>query len=345
MVLISILSETRDGRRGAIEWRTVAVIGGCYAAWASAGLLYRHAPFSAIALFAITIALHSSLQHEAIHRHPTRNPGWNEALVFLPLGLLIPFRIYRELHLTHHADNRLTDPYDDPESYYLALCEYHRLPTALRMLLAWNNTLVVRIVLGPAISATGFLLAQARAALRGDHDARTRRRMARAWGLHIVGLVAVTAILRSGFAMPVRAYLVSAYLGLSLLSVRSFCEHQWAETPDGRTVIVERSLLGLLFLHNNLHLVHHKHPGMPWYALPAAYRARREEWRAINSGYVFSGYGAVMRHFGLRAKEPVAHPMHAAPGRAVQAAANPRGGAAITASIAAKSSFSGRSSA
>ena len=111
--------------------------------------------------------------------------------------------------------------------------------------------------------------------------------------------------------MPAYAYLGSAYLGLSLLAIRSFCEHQWAEAPDGRTVIVERSLLAFLFLNNNIHLVHHKHPGLPWYALPAAYRARRAEWQALNDGYVFRSYGAVMRDFGLRPKEPVAHPERA----------------------------------
>ena len=73
-------------------------------------------------------------------------------------------------------------------------------------------------------------------------------------------------------------------------------------------MIVEKSRSALLFLNNNLHLVHHTHPALPWHALPAAYRARRAEWQAINGGYVFRGYGAVLRKFALRAKEPVAHP-------------------------------------
>jgi len=150
------------------------------------------------------------------------------------------------------------------------------------------------------------LLTEARVVRARDGDAR------RAWALHGTGVIAVAAIVHFGFGMPAWAYLGAAYLALSLLAVRSFCEHQWAEAPRGRTVIVERSLLGLLFLNNNIHLVHHTHPGLPWYALPAAYRARRDEWQAINGGYVFRGYGAVMRAFGWRAKEPVVHPMRAA---------------------------------
>jgi fatty acid desaturase len=297
-------------RRGTIEWRTLMLIFGCYAAWIAAGMLYTVAGWISVPLLALVIVLHSSLQHEAIHRHPTRHQGWNEALVFLPLGLLVPFRRYRELHLKHHADSRLTDPYDDPESYYLAFYDYQRLPLALRIVLTWNNMLAVRMLIGPAISATGFLLSEIRATIHPQ--GRDMRQTHKAWAWHAIGMLAVVAIIHFGFGMPIYAYLLAAYLGLSLLSIRSFCEHQWAETPDGRTVIVERSPLGLLFLNNNIHLVHHKHPGMPWYELPAAYRARRAEWQAINSGYVFSGYGAVMRHFGIRQKEPVAHPARAA---------------------------------
>ncbi len=310
------------GTRGrAIEWRTLTVILGCYGTWIAAGMLYAVAAWTSVILLALAIVLHSSLQHEAIHRHPTRHAGWNEALVFLPLGLLVPFRRYRDLHLRHHADSRLTDPYDDPESYYLAFYDYARLPRALRRLLDWNNMLVVRMLIGPAISAAGFLLGETRPSR--DPDARRKRR---AWASHAIGLIAVAAIVRFGFAMPLRAYAGSAYLALSLLAVRSFCEHQWADTPDGRTVIVERSLLGFLFLNNNIHLVHHKHPGLPWYELPAAYHARREDWRAINHGYVFRDYGAVLRAYGLRPKEPVAHPAHCGfseGGRAVGLASPP----------------------
>ncbi|MBR7508578.1 fatty acid desaturase, partial [Mycobacterium tuberculosis] len=69
-----------------------------------------------------------SLQHEALHGHPTRSGWLNELLVSLPLGLFYPYRRYKHLHLKHHADERLTDPYDDPESYYRALGDWDKLP-------------------------------------------------------------------------------------------------------------------------------------------------------------------------------------------------------------------------
>ncbi len=303
-------TDRRWAMAASIEWPTLALIGACYLLWLSAGLAYAHIHWLSVAPLAIAIVLHSSLQHEAIHRHPTRSAGLNEALVALPIGLLVPFRRYRQQHLQHHHDSRLTDPYDDPESYYLARTDWQRLPRALQALLAWNNMLAVRLLIGPALTAIVFLRAEATALLH-PRDRHRARQVRSAWALHAIGLVAVVLIVHVVFAMPIGLYLLAAYLGLSLLAVRSFCEHRWAEQPEARTVIVEDSMLGLLFLNNNLHLVHHTHPALPWYALPSAYRARRDEWRAINGGYVFRGYGMVMRNFGLRAKEPVAHPARA----------------------------------
>ena len=52
----------------------------------------------------------------------------NELLVGLPIGLVYPFRRFRALHLRHHADESLTDPFDDPESYYRAFWQHEDLP-------------------------------------------------------------------------------------------------------------------------------------------------------------------------------------------------------------------------
>ncbi len=302
----------RRAATSSIEWPTLALIAACHAAWLAAGLLHTAAPWLATALLALPIALHSSLQHEAIHRHPTRSAAWNEALVFLPLGLLIPYRRYRDTHLAHHVDFRITDPHDDPESFYWAAADHQRLPPALRLLLAWNATLAGRIVIGPAIATVRFLLSEARLGLglRGS----AARAWREAWARHALGLMVVLAVVHVVFAMPLLAYLGAVYLAMALLALRGFAEHRWAEAVDARTVIIERSWLGWLFLHNNLHLVHHKQPHLPWYVLPEAYRARRAEWLALNAGYVFPNYRAMLAAFALRAKEPVIHPAPAPTG-------------------------------
>jgi fatty acid desaturase len=101
----------------AIEWPTVLLIIACYAAWVGAAvLLWPSYPILALTVLGVLLAMQSSLMHEAAHGHPTRK-GWiNEFLVGLPVGLVYPFRRFKALHLRHHADERLTDPFDDPES-------------------------------------------------------------------------------------------------------------------------------------------------------------------------------------------------------------------------------------
>ncbi|WP_295810486.1 fatty acid desaturase [uncultured Nitratireductor sp.] len=298
-------TRRRGKRRAAMEWPTFVLIVACYGAWTTAGyVLWPHWPIAAMAILTLTIALQSSLMHECLHGHPTRWAWVNEALVFVPVGLVYPYRRFKALHLRHHADERLTDPFEDPESYYKALWLYRKLPGWAQRILEVNNTMIGRFVLGPAIMNIGFFATEAKLI---REDARGVRR---AWLLHAAGLAFVLPVIAYGFGMPLWLYfLVPAWLGQSLISVRTFAEHRWSERPDGRTIIVERSPLALLFLNNNLHLVHHKLPAAPWYRLPALYRARRAEWLAMNDGYSYSSYWALVKAFAFRAKEPVPHPV------------------------------------
>ena len=84
----------------------------------------RHLVLDRLPLWALTIvdawttAWHMSLQHEIIHGHPTRKRWINNLIGQWPLALWLPFENYRHSHLAHHNDERLTDPLDDPESYY-----------------------------------------------------------------------------------------------------------------------------------------------------------------------------------------------------------------------------------
>ena len=52
-------------------------------------------PVLFVLIAAPLVTLHSSLQHEALHGHPTRSAALNEALVFPPLGLLFPIAASR----------------------------------------------------------------------------------------------------------------------------------------------------------------------------------------------------------------------------------------------------------
>ena len=238
-------------------------------------LIWPSYPIVALLSSAFIVALQSSLMHEVLHGHPTRNGLVNEAFVFLPIGLVWPFRRFKALHLRHHADERLTDPFDDPESYYQALWQHDELPAAMKVLLTINNTMIGRFVLGPWLAMHRLLHRRPQARSReGD------RRSATAWVLHAArpgdraagrGLSASAS--RSGSMCWCRSG-----SGQWLISIRTFAEHQWSERPEGRTIIVERSPLAFLFLNNNLHLVHHTNPTVAWYRLPKMFRDRREEW-------------------------------------------------------------------
>jgi fatty acid desaturase len=55
--------------------------------------------------------------------------------------------------------------------------------------------------------------------------------------------------------------------------------------------------------------VHHMHPGMAWYRLPAQYFGNRDHYLRRNEGYVFRNYTEIFRSFLFRQKDPVAHPI------------------------------------
>jgi fatty acid desaturase len=281
------------------------LIAACYTGWAAIGLIVWP-DYSVVALvgLGILLALQSSLMHEVCHGHPTRRPLLNELMVGLPIGLIYPYRRFKAIHLRHHADERLTDPFDDPESFYKALWKYQKLPAWLRAVLVANNTMLGRFVLGPLLGTAGFLIEEWQLVRKNEPGVR------RAWVHHVLGLVVVLPIVQFGFGIPLWLYLlVPVWLGQSLIAIRTFAEHQWSERPDGRTIIVERSPLSLLFLNNNLHFVHHNVPAAAWYRLPALFRERRAEWIRRNGNYVYPTYFALFRDFAVQPKEPVAHPV------------------------------------
>jgi len=288
-----------------VEWPTLSLIVACYAAW---GVSLFFIPTVSVALAVlvctICIALHSSLQHEVTHGHPFNERRLGEILVFGSLNLLIPYLRFRDTHLAHHMDARLTDPYEDPESNYLDPAIWRTLPKIAQRALSFNNTLIGRMAIGPIVGQLAFMTDDWRLIRDGD------RSVLRGWLWHIPAvLVIVTLVALS--PMPFWAYAVSAYLGLSLLKIRTFLEHQAHERASARTVIIEdRGPLAFLFLNNNLHVVHHMHPKLPWYRLPRIYFNNQEKYLRRNDGYRYASYAEIFRRHLTRAKDPVPHPLY-----------------------------------
>jgi fatty acid desaturase len=294
----------REAGKDGPEWPTVWLVIGCYGLWAlvTSWVAAWSLPL-AMLLTTLTITMHSSIQHEVLHGHPFASRRLNEALVFLPLGMTYPFGRFRDLHLAHHRDEHLTDPYDDPETNFQCPKVWAAMSPFRRRMLSLNGSLVGRMVLGPAITVTSFVRGDLAAIGAGD------RAVLRDWLLHLAGLVPVVVWVWHA-AMPGWAYGVSAYAGLSVLKVRTYLEHRAHDLARGRSVIVEGGgVLPFLFLNNNLHYVHHAKPKVAWYRLPGIYAENRAEWLLRNDGYLYGGYGEVFRKYLFAPKDPVPHPL------------------------------------
>lgn len=291
--------------RNDAEWRTLLLAGVCYAVWLLLTFGWADLPDILRVLVLIpTITLHSSLQHEFLHGHPFRNQKLNDLLIAPPIGVLVPYLRFKSCHLTHHINENITDPYDDPESYYLDRTVWARLPAWFRSLLVANNTLVGRMTLGPALATVGFLRSEFVRSKAGDKVIPT------VWLRHILAVALLFWMVSAYGSLTPLAYFTAAYFGMGLLMVRSFLEHQAVEKTNQRSVIIEtKGPLSLLFLNNNFHSVHHAYPSLAWYRIPAFFRENRERFLRMNGGYRYESYWEVFRRFGFRTKEPVAWPI------------------------------------
>ena len=292
------MGQIKKTDRSGVEWPTLLLIAACYAGWGGA-LFLMPLPFG-IFFGGVMIALHASLQHEVIHGHPFKSQIWNDLLVWPPLMLTVPYVRFKATHLAHHHDEVITDPYDDPESNFLDASAWGRSPRLIRTLLSFNNTVLGRLTFGPLIGTIAFVMSEWR---NRDID------VVRGWLLFVPAVLFLLWVI-SLSPMPFWAYLTAAYLGMSILKLRTFLEHQAHERASGRSVIVENGgVFGFLFLNNNLHVVHHMHPRVAWYDLPALYRSRKEHYLRRNGGYFYASYWHVIWKYLMRSKDPVAHPL------------------------------------
>lgn len=292
-------------RRSAVDWPTVAVGAGLYGAYGVLTWFHTLLPWWLVLPFGgYLLALQGSLQHEAVHGYPFRSRFWNSAFVFPALWLWLPYMHYRHTHLRHHRDERLTSPLDDPESIYISADAYARMHPLHRAYRRAMTTVAGRLILGPPYFVLRLWLEMLRRLGAGDWA------YMRHWLIHIPAAAIVLAWILIVCGIPLWEYLLLyAWPGLSLAVLRSYLEHQWNADVGRRTVIVEAGpLMGLLYLYNNLHALHHQEPAVAWHERPRRFRERRDEIFADNGGYRYSGYGEIVARYLFRAKEPLIHP-------------------------------------
>jgi len=285
------------------DWLSLGVFALCIVGWAAGLAVSAQWPVLGFIIVVFTLVLHSSLSHEVLHGGIVYGDRAGTLLGIIQPGVAIPYLRFKRTHLAHHHDPDLTDPYDDPESNYMDPAVWAQLPAWHRRLLRMNNTLLGRMLLGPVLGQWSFMRSDARAIAAGD------RQIASDWAWHLLGLVPVIVVVTLS-SMSWLIYGLAIYAALAILKVRTFAEHCAHARASARTAIVEdRGVLAFLFLNNNLHVVHHMHPTVPWYRLPALYGANKDRYRARNDNYVFANYLSLARNYLLKTKDPVPHPL------------------------------------
>ncbi len=303
------LSATQP-RVAAVEIPTLLIALLAYGGWGAITLMYGRWPLWVVApLGAVLVTLHGSLQHEIVHGHPTRF-GWiNRLLAIVPLSIWLPYDSYRASHLAHHIDERLTDPLDDPESWYWTAEDWTRLSPVTRGVVHISRTLAGRVTVGAFLAIGRFLHSEWRALLANREGARAL------WLEHLLWCVPVIVWVKVVCGMPLWLYMLAVAIpGTSITLIRSFAEHRARPQVRWRIAIVEGSwILGPIFLFNNLHALHHEAPWVPWYQYPARYRRTRERLIAENGGLVYRTYFDVAWRFLLRPHDSPLHPTNRAP--------------------------------
>ncbi|NYE59499.1 fatty acid desaturase [Duganella sp. 1224] len=298
-----VAERTRALWRG--EWPTWLLIGVIHGGWLATLAFWRQiGAVPATLLMIWWCAWYMSLQHELIHGHPTRWPWVNRLFGYLPLAVWYPYQIYRESHLRHHDDFNLTMPALDAESNYVSPVAWTAMSRPRRALHWLNKTFWGRMLAGPALAIVSTWGGAARRIVAGDW------RDAGVWLRHLATLAALLWWIDTTFGVSAVWYVLAiSYPAQSLAMIRSYYEHRPAEDHKQRIVLNDAGLVfRVLFLNNNLHLVHHDLPSLPWYLLPRVYRARKAAYNARSGGFQINGYGELMRRYGFRPIDAPVHP-------------------------------------
>jgi fatty acid desaturase len=294
----------------AVEVPTLLLIAATYAGWIALTSAYARWPLIIVATCtAALVTLHSSVQHEIVHGHPTRWLALNRLLGMVPLSLWLPFERYRTLHRLHHNDARLTDPIDDPESFYWTAADFARVSPYMRVVLRAQQTLAGRLLIG-SWRGIGIFWAGEWRALRANVPG-----VRRVWIEHLLWCIPVILWITVVCRIPLWVYFGAVVLPANgLMLVRSFAEHRARPDVPTRIAIVEDSwILGPLFLFNNLHALHHEAPSVPWYSYPARYRRIRARLIKENGGLVYTSYFDVARRYLFLAHDQLQHPTDRVP--------------------------------
>jgi fatty acid desaturase len=267
--------------------RGVVTVAGEYAIIAIAlALASRYPSWWLYPLFVLVIgtrqyALAEIMTHEASHGNLCRSARLNAALGKLTSWpFLQTFAGYRRYHLDHHRlplDDEDNNIYEEYDLWRLPEEDQHLSPGRAYWLFAGR----------PLSGVIGLFHAGAHLSdLYYDRDLRENSAMATAW------LICLLCAWYFGFLGPLFLYWIVPQL--YVLATLNY----WSEVGDhyrvgdAQTRSDLNCYLNRLISHNiGYHALHHADPRIPWYLLPQAYRAHKDEIVEQRS----SGYAQTLR--------------------------------------------------
>jgi beta-carotene hydroxylase len=216
--------------------------------------------------------------HDAVHRCASKNKLINELVMQIvwPVYLNAP-TIFRKIHLAHHA--RTNHPKLDPDHFTSAP--------------SWTEKWIRSFIL--IFSYYGFSM---------KHFPRTPSNL---FWMTVSALslpAAITIAVLSPFtALLFAVWIVPAYVGIGILG---FINTAWPHHPGNSqdrykntSIMMVPAPLKLLMLNQNLHLVHHLRPTIPWYQY-------EEFWEENKESLIASG--ANVRDYTHFSSKPKIHP-------------------------------------
>lgn len=302
------VAQLRTSWTARTQWPTWLVIAAVYGSWfGTLWLLHDHriGLVAAAPLLIVSTAWYMSVQHELMHGHPTRLAWLNRLLGYAPIAVWYPYTLYRDSHLAHHDDERLTEPTVDPESNYVSPEAWAAMSSFERAIWRVRKTFVGRMVIGPPVMVLSLAKTTAQEWRAGEF------RYISTWFVHLSLLIAMLVWMHRWSGVPVWYYLaVIAWPAQSIAMIRSIYEHRAVSKAKARIAINEAGpVTRLLFLNNNYHLVHHDLPSLPWYLLPHAYRMRESQYIAKCDGFhIRGGYSELLRRYAFRTTDAPVHP-------------------------------------
>ena len=220
-----------------------------------------------------------SLVHETIHGnfHPSSRTNQRAGRV-LGVAFCSPWQLVRVGHLLHHRFNRT--PLNRLEDFDPAR------RSRRRTIVRYYYHLLIGLYVAQLLSALAFYLprhvllwARGRFLRRGGYDWNATTALTRPEALLRMRIDGTVIYLLLGTSL----YFYGAYWWVvaAILAMRGFCisfldyiyhyESRLDELLHADNLHLPRPVAALL-LNFNLHGVHHRHPSLPWRALPDAFR-------------------------------------------------------------------------